>query len=169
MKLATFLERLPDPFAVEILEALPGPDRKDLVRRHGAKVKVSAGNLKRAVRMQKEARALLDKLRKSEDLDAQRTFLQGWLARRADMIVHLLDAWEVQHSSGIVEDFDWVNELEADKVKASLEKLDEKLKEDGRELEPIAPLVYFAYLELPCTEQVLDVDALFAGVEATPA
>ncbi len=162
MKLATFLERIPEPFALEILEALPGPDRKDLVRRHGAKVKVTAGNLKRSVRMAKECKALLAALRKSDDLDAQRTFLQGWLARRADMIVHFLTAWEVPNQGGIVEDFEWVNELTADKVKPSLAELPEK----NAELEPIAPLVYFAYLELPCTEEVLDVDKLFADLEA---
>lgn len=158
MKLLTFLERLPEPFAIELLEALPGPDRKDLVRRHGAKVKVGAGSLKRSVRMAKECKLLLASLKKSDDLDAQRTFLQGWLARRADMIVHFLEAWEVKHTNGIVEDFGWVEELTAEKVKESLEAVKEKVED----MEPIAPLVYFAYLELPCTDEVLDVDALFA-------
>lgn len=157
MKLKAFLERLPEPFAIEILEALPGPDRKDLVRRHGAKVKIGAGSLKRADRMAKECKHLLAALRRSEDLDAQRTYLQGWLARRAELIVTLLDAWEVKHTNGIVEDFGWVEELSADKVKASLEKVDPKF-------EKIAPLVYFAYLELPVTAEVLDVDALFADL-----
>ena len=158
MNMTQFLERLPDGFAVELLDALPGPDRKDLLRRHGAKVKITAGSLKRADRMRKEARLLLTTLRKSDDSDAQRTFLQGWLARRADMIVHFLDKWEVEHQNGIVEDFGWVEELPAEKVKESLEGLRE-------DLEPHAPLVYFAYLELPATEEVLDLDALFKGME----
>lgn len=156
--MSDFLERLPESFATELLTALPGPDRKDLLRRHNAKVKVTAGTLKRSVRTAKETRLLLAALKKS-DLDAQRTFLQGWLARRAEMIVHLLDKWEVTHTNGIVEDFGWVKELSADKVKASLEGLSE-------DLEPIAPLVYFAYLELPISAEVLDVDGLFQGLEA---
>ena len=53
MKMVEFLERLPESFAQEILTALPGPDRKDLLRSHGAKVKVTAGNLKRSVRAAK--------------------------------------------------------------------------------------------------------------------
>ena len=47
--------------------------------------------------------------------------------------------------------------LEAAKVKESIAKLADKS-------EPVGPLVYFAYLELPVTEQVLDVDALLKGV-----
>lgn len=162
MKLATFLARIPETFAVELLEALPAPDRKELLRRHGAKVAIGAGSLKRADRVVTEARLLLAALRKSTDADEGRTFLQGWLARRAEMIVGLLDAWKVQHQGGIVEDFSWVEKLDAATVKASLEKLDPKL-------EPIAPLVYFAYLELPVAEQVVDAAALFKGLEAAPA
>src|SRR4051812_48475307 len=108
--------------------------------------------------MQKEARLLLGALEKTADVDDARTFLQGWLARRAEMIVGFLDAWGVQHQGGIVEDFEWVNKLEAAKVKESLVKV-------GAKAEPIAPLVYFAYLELPVTEQVLDVPALLKGAE----
>ncbi|MGE0709766.1 MAG: hypothetical protein AB7N76_21905 [Planctomycetota bacterium] len=159
MKLKQFLERLPDGFASEILQALPGPDRKDLLRQHGAKVSLRAGSLKRSVRQAKESRILLNALRKTDDLDAQRTYLQGWLARRADMIVHFLDAWEVEHTNGIVEHFDWVEQLTPDKVRESLPGL----KEKNDKLEDVAPLVYFAYLELPCTEEVLDVDALLQG------
>lgn len=159
MKMVEFLERLPESFAQEILTALPGPDRKDLLRSHGAKVKVTAGSLKRSVRAAKETRLLMAALKKTEDLDSQRTFLQGWLARRADMIVHFLDKWEIKHQGGIVEDFGWVEKLTPEQVTASMEELPE-------ELEPIAPLVYFAYLQLPCSAEVLDLDALFAGVDA---
>lgn len=158
MKLKDFLQRLPEPFAIELLEALPAPDRRELLRRHGAKVAVSAGSLKRATRMAKEARLLVHALQRSDDPDEARTFLQGWLARRAEMVVHFLDAWKVQHQGGIVEDFSWAEKLDAEAVKASMEGLDAKL-------EPIAPLVYFTYLELPVTTQVLDVDALFKGLE----
>lgn len=159
MKLKAFLERLPEPFAVEILEALPAPDRRELLRRHGAKVAVSAGSLKRANRISKEARLLVKSLLESTDPDETRTFLQGWLARRAEMVVHFLDAWKVKHQGGIVEDFGWVEKLDPATVKASIEAL-------GGKHEPIAPLVYFAYLELPVTEQVLDVDALFKALPA---
>ena len=158
MKLREFLKKLPEPFAVEILEALPAPDRRELLRRHGAKVPIGAGSLKRADRLQKEAKLVLHALqRESTDLDDARTFLQGWLARRAEMIVGFLDAWGIQHQGGIVEDFDWVQKLEASKVKESLGKVGEKA-------EPVAPLVYFAYLELPVTAEVLDVDNLLKGV-----
>ncbi|RMG08490.1 MAG: hypothetical protein D6731_21810 [Planctomycetota bacterium] len=163
MKMDTFLERVPEAFATEILAALPGPDRKDLVRRHGARVKIGAGTLKRAQRLAKECRLLLSALRKSDDVDAKRSFLQGWLARRAQMIVAFLDAWEVEHQGGIVEDFSWVESLDAEKVKRSLETVREQLPD----LEPVAPLVYFAYLELPVTEEVLDVEALWRSL--TPA
>ncbi|MBX3469152.1 MAG: hypothetical protein KF878_19950 [Planctomycetes bacterium] len=162
MKLKDFLQRLPEPFAIELLEALPAPDRRELLRRHGAKVAVSAGSLKRATRLSKEARLLVQALQRSDDPDEARTFLQGWLARRAEMVVHFLDAWKVKHQGGIVEDFSWVEKLEADTVKASLEGLDPKL-------EPIAPLVYFVYLELPVTERVLAVDALFKSLEQQPS
>jgi hypothetical protein len=158
LKLRELLKRLPEPFAVEILEALPAPDRRELLRRHGAKVAIAAGSLKRSDRLQKEARLIVQALqREGADLDDGRTFLQGWLARRAEMIVGFLDAWGVQHQGGIVEDFDWVEKLEAAKVKESLAKVGEKA-------EPVAPLLYFAYLELPVTEQVLDVDGLLKGV-----
>lgn len=156
MKLKDFLKRLPEPFAVEILEALPAPDRRELLRHHGAKVPIGAGSLKRSDRLVKETRLLLKALEFAEPDDA-RTFLQGWLARRAEMIVGFLDAWGVQHQGGIVEDFEWVQKLEADKVKESLAKVGEKA-------EPVAPLVYFAYLELPVTEQVVSVDDLLKGV-----
>ncbi len=159
MKMLDFLERIPPHFAQEILESLPAPDRKDLLRRHNAKAKLKAGSLNRAVRAKKEARNLISALKKS-DLDSQRTFLQGWLARRADMIVYFLNAWEIEHQNGIVESFDWVDELEVEKVKESLPGLTEM----NENLEPIAPLIYFAYLELPCTAEALDVDALIAGV-----
>lgn len=162
MKLKALLERLPERFAIEILESLPAPDRRDLLRRHGAKVKVSAGNLKRANRIAKETRLLVPALIRDEDLDEARTYLQGWLARRAEMIVHFLDAWEVEHQGGIVEDFSWVEKLTAEQVKPSLESL------EPDKFEPIAPLIYFAYLEVPCTEEVLDVDALLKGLEAAP-
>jgi hypothetical protein len=158
LKLREFLKRLPEPFAIEVLEALPAPDRRELLRRHGAKVAISAGSLKRSDRMQKEARLLLGALEKSDDVDDARTFLQGWLARRAEMIVGFLDAWGVQHQGGIVEDFEWVQKLEASKVKESIAKVGEKA-------EPIAALMYFAYLELPVTAEVLDVDALMKSVE----
>ena len=164
MKVKELLERLPSRFAIEILEALPAPDRRDLVRRHGAKVKVSAGNLKRATRMAKEAKLLIPALVRDEDADEARTFLQGWLARRAEMIVKFLDAWEVEHQGGIVEDFDWVEKLDAETVKRSM---DEAF--DAEKFEPIAPLVYFAYLEIPCTAEVLDVDALLKDVAEEPA
>jgi hypothetical protein len=159
MKLKAFLDRLPEPFAVEILEALPAPDRREILRRHGAKVAVSAGSLKRADRIAKEARLLVKALKGTEDPDEIRTFLQGWLARRAEIVVHFLDAWKVKHQGGIVEDFSWVEKLDAATVKASIESL-------GAKHEPIAPLVYFVYLELPVTEQVLDVDALFKNLPA---
>ncbi len=162
MKLKAFLSQIPESFSVELLEALPAPDRKELLRRHGAKVAMGAGSLKRASRVAAEAKLLLAALKKNDDADEGRTFLQGWLARRAEMIVALLDAWKVQHQGGIVEDFSWVEKLDAATVKASLEKLDPKL-------EPIAPLVYFAYLELPVAEQVVDVDAILKGLAATPA
>ncbi len=162
MKLKAFLSQIPESFSVELLEALPAPDRKELLRRHGAKVAMGAGSLKRANRVAAEAKLLLSALKKSDDADEARTFLQGWLARRAEMIVALLDAWKVQHQGGIVEDFSWVEKLDAATVKTSLEKLDPKL-------EPIAPLVYFAYLELPVAEQVVDVDAILKGLAATPA
>lgn len=165
MKMQQFLERLPEPFAIEILEALPGPDRKDLLRRNNAKVSLRAGNLKRSLRRAKETRLLLQALIKNGDLDLQRTFLQGWLARRADMIVYFLNTWEIEHSNGIVDSFDWVNEVEAEKVKESLPGL----KEMNENLEDIAPLVYFAYLELPCASEVLDVDALFKDLEPAEA
>lgn len=157
MKLKDFLKRLPEPFAVEILEALPAPDRRELLRHHGAKVPIGAGSLKRSDRLVKETRLLLKALEASTDVDDARTFLQGWLARRAEMIVGFLDAWGIQHQGGIVEDFDWVQKLEASKVKESLAKMGEKA-------EPVAPLVYFAYLELPVTEEVLDVPNLLKGV-----
>ena len=157
MKLKDFLKRLPEPFAVEILEALPAPDRRELLRDHGAKVPIASGSLKRSDRILKETRLLVAALAKSEDLDAQRTFLQGWLARRAEMIVGFLDAWGVSHQGGIVEDFEWVGKLDAEKVKESLAKVGEKA-------EPVAPLVYFAYLELPVTAEVVDVDGLLKGV-----
>jgi hypothetical protein len=158
VKLVDFLKKLPEPFAVEILEALPAPDRRELLRSHGAKVAISAGSLKREVRILKEARLLLAALQKTTDLDDQRTFLQGWLARRAEMIVGFLDAWKIEHQGGIVEDFGWVEKLEAAKVKESLAKATERV-------EPVAALVYFAYLELPCTAEVLDIDALLKSVE----
>ena len=154
MKLTEFLERIPEPFAIELLEALPGPDRKDLLRQHNAKVKITAGNLKRAKRLAKECRLLVSALKKTDDTDAQRTFLQGWLARRAELIVGFLDHWEIPHQGGIVEDFGWVETLDPEVVKKSLEAVDEKFEKH-------APLVYFAYLELPCTHAVLDVEALF--------
>ena len=157
MKLKDFLKKIPEPFAVEILEALPAPDRRELLRRHGAKVPIAAGNLKRSDRLLKETRLLLKALEASIIVDDARTFLQGWLARRAEMIVAFLDAWGVQHQGGIVEDFEWVQKLEVAKVKESLAKAGEKA-------EPIGPLVYFAYLELPVTEQALDVDNLLKGV-----
>lgn len=157
MKLKDFLKRLPEPFAIELLEALPAPDRRELLRRHGAKVAVSAGSLKRATRLAKEAKLLVGALQRSDDPDEARTFLQGWLARRAEMVVHFLDAWKVQHQGGIVEDFSWAEKLSAETVKSSLEGLDAKL-------ESFAPLVYFVYLELPVTEQVLDVDAQFKAM-----
>lgn len=158
MKLKAFLQRLPESFAIDILEALPAPDRRELLRRHNCKVAVTAGSLKRATRLAKEARLLVQALSRSDEPDEARTFLQGWLARRAEMVVHFLDAWKVKHQGGIVEDFGWAEKLDAATVKASLEGLDAKL-------EPIAPLVYFAYLELPVTEQVLAVDALFKSLE----
>jgi hypothetical protein len=164
MKVKELLERLPAKFSVEILEALPAPDRRDLLRRHGAKVKVSAGNLKRAKRMANEAKLLIPALIRSDDPDEARTYLQGWLARRAEMIVAFLDAWEIEHQGGIVEDFAWVDELPADTVKKSLEDAF-----DAEKFEAIAPLIYFAYLEIPCTGEVLDVDALLKGVEQEPA
>jgi hypothetical protein len=157
MKLKDFLKKLPEPFAVEILEALPAPDRRELLRHHGAKVPIAAGSLKRSDRLVKETRLLLKALEQSAEADDARTFLQGWLARRAEMIVGLLDAWGIQHQGGIVEDFEWVQKLEAAKVKESLAKVGEKA-------EPIAPLVYFAYLELPITGEVLDVENLLKGV-----
>lgn len=163
MKIHTFLQRCPEPFAVEVLEALPAPDRRDLLHKFGCKVPISPGNLKRAGRVAKECKLLVAALLKDGDADAIRTFMQGWLARRAEMIVAFLDAWEVQHQGGIVEDFAWVEKLTAEKVKASLEKL------PADKFEPIAPLVYFAYLEVPVTEQVLDVEALFKGVETAAA
>lgn len=157
MNLADFLKKLPEAFSIEILEALPAPDRRELLRKHGAKVPIGAGALKRQDRISKETRLLLQSLlRPGADLDDRRTFLQGWLARRADMIVGFLDAWGVEHQGGIVEDFGWVAKLDAAKVKESLAKLGEKV-------EPIAALVYFAYLELPCVAEVLDADALLAG------
>lgn len=162
MKLKAFLQRVPDTFAVEILEALPAPDRRELLRRHGAKVPVSAGSLKRATRLAKEAGLLVKSLLRSEDPDEPRTFLQGWLARRAEMVVHFLDAWKVKHQGGIVDDFGWVEKLDVATVKQSLEGLDPKL-------EPVAPLVYFAYLELPVAEQALDVDAIFKDLEGKQA
>jgi hypothetical protein len=152
MKLRDFLKKLPEPFAVEILNALPAPDRRELLRQHDAKVPIGAGSLKRSDRLVKETRLLLRSLENSTEVDEGRTFLQGWLARRAEMIVALLDAWGVQHQGGIVEDFEWVQKLEPAKVKESLTKVEK--------FEPVAPLVYFAYLELPVTEQVVDVDAL---------
>jgi hypothetical protein len=158
VKLKDFITKLPEPFAIEILESLPAPDRRELLRRHGAKVAIGAGSLKRTDRVTKECRILLRELERSSDPDDARTSLQGWLARRAEMIVGFLDAWGVQHQGGIVEDFDWVAKLEAAKVKESMAKLAEKA-------EPVAPLVYFAYLELPVTEQVCDVTALLKGVE----
>jgi hypothetical protein len=158
VKLVDFLKKLPETFAVEVLEALPAPDRRELLRRHGAKVPISAGSLKRQDRILKETRLLLTSLGRSTDLDDQRTYLQGWLARRAEMIVGFLNAWGIEHQGGIVEDFEWVKKLEAAKVKESMAKVAEKM-------EPIAPLVYFAYLELPCTADVVDVDALLKGVE----
>lgn len=160
MKMLDFLERIPAHFAEEILQALPAPDRKDLLRRHNAKAKLKAGSLNRAVRATKEAKNLVSALKKS-DLDSQRTFLQGWLARRADMIVYFLNAWEVDHQNGIVEDFEWINEMDPEKVRETLPGLTEM----NDQLEPIAPLVYFAYLEMPCTAEVVDVDALFAGLQ----
>lgn len=163
MKLKDFLTRVPDEFGGEILSALPAPDRKDLLRRHDCKVTLRAGSLKRSVRQAKEAKLLLAALRRTDDTDAQRTFLQGWLARRADMIVYFLDTWEVEHNNGIVDHFDWVAELSAEKVKESLPGL----KEVNDALEDIAPLVYFAYLELPVSGEVLDVDAIFK--ELAPA
>lgn len=161
MKLSAFLERIPETFAIEILDALPGPDRKDLVRRHGAKVKIGTGTLRRADRMAKECRLLLGALRKSDDMDSKRTYLQGWLARRAEMIVAFLDAWEVQHQGGIVEDFDWVKDLTIEQVKASVEKI----VGENEDLEKVAPLVYFAYLEVEVTDQVLDVEAIWKSLE----
>lgn len=162
MKLQAFLQRLPEPFAVEILDALPGPDRRELLHKFACKVPISPGNLKRANRVAKECKMLLGALHKDGDADAMRTYLQGWLARRAEMIVGFLDAWKVTHQGGIVEDFAWVEKLTPEQVKESLEKVPEGT-------EPVAPLVYFAYLELPVTEQVLDVDALLKGVEAGSA
>ncbi len=161
MKLSDFLDRIPESFAIEILDALPGPDRKDLVKRHGAKVKIGAGTLRRADRMAKECKLLLNALRKSDDSDSKRTYLQGWLARRAEMIVSFLDAWEIQHTNGIVEDFDWVANVTAEQAKESLERI----TKENEELEPIAPLVYFAYLELPVTAEIMDLDAAWKSVE----
>jgi hypothetical protein len=159
VKLIDFLKKLPEPFAIEILEALPAPDRRELLRRHNAKVAISAGSLKREDRVKKETKLLRQSLeRATADADDQRTFLQGWLARRAEMIVGFLDAWGVEHQGGIVEDFGWVEKLQPEKVKESMAKLAEKA-------EPVAPLVYFAYLELPCTAQVCDADALLKTVE----
>ncbi|MEZ6188541.1 MAG: hypothetical protein R3F62_26510 [Planctomycetota bacterium] len=175
MKLDEFLKRIPQAFAVEMLEALPGPDRRELLRTHGARVKAGPGNLKRADRINKEAKLLRSALLKTDEPDEIRSFLQGWLARRADMVVLLLDAWGIEHQNGIVEDFEWVENLGADKVKESLKVLEPTdedeaiLRERKEKLEPIAPLVYFAYLELPCSAEVLDLDAVFKSVEAEVA
>ncbi|MCA8922470.1 MAG: hypothetical protein KDD82_11715 [Planctomycetes bacterium] len=175
MKLHDFLQRIPQAFAIEMLEALPGPDRRELLRTHGARVKAGPGNLKRSARVSKEAKLLTSALLKSQEPDEIRSFLQGWLARRADMVVLLLDAWEIEHSNGIVEDFDWVPKLTPEKVKESLSVLkpsddDEPiLRERKEQLEPIAPLVYFAYLELPCSAEVLDLDAVLKSAEGVPA
>lgn len=175
MKLHDFLRRIPQSFALEMLEALPGPDRRELLRAHGARVKAGPGNLKRAARIAKEAKLLRGALLKSDEPDDVRSFLQGWLARRADMVVLLLDAWGIDHTNGIVEDFDWVETLSADAVKESLKVLEpseedeDLLRERKEKLEPIAPLVYFAYLELPCSAEVLDLDAVFKSVEDVPA
>jgi len=100
LKIRDFLKRLPEPFAIEVLEALPAPDRRELLRNHGAKVPISSGSLKRVDRLQKECRLLLAALDKSTDVDDSRTFLQGWLARRAEMIVGFLDAWESSTRAG---------------------------------------------------------------------
>ena len=66
MKLRDFLKKLPEPFAVEILQALPAPDRRELLRQHDAKVPIGAGSLKRSDRLVKETRLLLRSLENTD-------------------------------------------------------------------------------------------------------
>jgi hypothetical protein len=157
MKLHDFLEKMPATFVVECLEALPGVDRRRLLQSYNCRVKMGPTTLNRGARVQAEAKKLHKVLLDSDDVEDKRSIFQGWLARRAPMIIALLDAWEIEHKGGFVEDFDWVNELDIEKVKSSIEVV----KKEHEETDDKAVAVYFAYLEMPKLEELFNLEELF--------
>jgi len=163
MKLNALLARVPQEFVAETLQALPGPDRKRLLHTHGCRVKIGPATLQRKKRVASEAKKLRKVLLQLDDLEETRGLLQGWLARRGPMIIGFLDAWEVDHNGGFVEDFDWVNELAKDKVRASMDAIAE---EHGELATRQAMLIYFAYLELPFAEELIPFGEAFEQASA---
>lgn len=163
MKLEQFLSHVPQSFVLECLEALPGVDRRRLLQAHNCRVKMGPATLKRRDRMVAEAKKLYKAITESDDPEDKRSLFQGWLARRGEMIIAFLDAWEIEHKGGFVEDFDWVEKLELDKVKASIEQV----KKDKPEVaDDRAIAIYLAYLELPHLEELYPVASIFAEAEA---
>jgi hypothetical protein len=160
MNVNDFLAKVPLSFVVECLDALPGVDRKRLLQAHNCRVKLSAGSLSKKARSESEAKKLYAALMRSEDSEDKRSIFQGWLARRAALIVGLLEAWEVTHQGGFVENFDWVAGLDKEKVTAAMAKVKEANPEVATDL---AFMIYFAYLELPILSEIFDVDQVFAA------
>lgn len=159
MKLHQFLEKMPTDFIVECLAALPGVDRRKLLQTYKCRVKMGPSTLKRQARLLAEAKKLHRVLLESDDVEDKRSVFQGWLARRAPMIIALLDAWEVEHQGGFVEDFDWVANLDNEKVKETISKI----KEEHEEATDKSLAVYMAYLEMPGLEDMFNIDELFAA------
>jgi hypothetical protein len=159
MKLHNFLERMPANFVVECLEALPGVDRRRLLQSYKCRVKMGPATLKRQARLKAEGKKLHKVLLESDDVEDKRSIFQGWLARRAAMIIALLDAWEIEHQGGFVEDFEWVEKLDIEKVKRSLVTI----KEEHEDATDKAIAVYFAYLEMPALEELFKLDEIFAA------
>ena len=114
-----------------------------------------------------EAKKLFAALERADDVEDKRSLFQGWLALRAPMIIALLDAWEVEHDNGIVEDFDWVSKLSDEAIESSIKTVREAHPEEATD---IAFMVYFAYLEMPEFEKWFKPEDVFkAHFEAAGA
>lgn len=167
MALADFFSKLPMPFVLECLESLPGNDRKRLLHVYNCRVKMGPGALSRKARVKAEAKKLFAALERADDVEDKRSLFQGWLALRAPMIIALLDAWEVEHDNGIVEDFDWVSKLSDEAIESSIKTVREAHPEEATD---IAFMVYFAYLEMPEFEKWFKPEDVFkAHFEAAGA
>lgn len=156
MKLQEFLEKIPAEFVIECLEDLPGVDRRRLLQAHKCRIKMGPGALNRKARLKKEAARLHKVLLAAEDVEEKRTLFQGWLAHRVKLIIALLDAWEIEHNGGFVEDFDWVEKLSKEQVQESMTKVRADLSADnqGELATDKGFLVYFAYLEMPLVNEL---------------